>query len=245
MSRKILIFYIVTLFLIIVVCGGSTPEAKTVKKKPVFKGHTIESGLSSNTKKLINKIKKCTKKSATFKCNKESYKELTHYLYSSYYMNYDTKLNVTDVSKVKKRINTVKKINALLLKRAKKLYKGKNLKTINAYQDYISEKMDYKLKNPDMYRSMKRGSCVAYSTMLQIMCKVSGIPCKVYAGWNDDNEGHCWNRVKVNGKWYWSDACWYDNSMYDYEGYLHSRKLWSDHKEYRYYFGVYYALLPY
>jgi len=217
---------------------------KTVKKKKP-KYHTIESKLSKKTRKLIKKIKKCEKDVAKFKgYNEKTYDELTKYLYSKYHICYEDGILITDVKRVKKRIKSVEHVNQILYERVKKIYKGKNLKTIKAFHGYIEWKITYKLKNPDMYKSMKRGSCVAYSTMLKVMCDICDIPCRIYAGWRDPENGHCWNRIKIKGKWYWSDACWFDNSMYDYDDYLYSRKLWWDHLEYKPLY-IYDVSLPY
>ena len=57
------------------------------------------------------------------------------------------------------------------------------------------------------------------------------IPCELIAGYPSSGEGHAWNRVRINGVWYWSDICWYDNP--DGSKYLKSINLWDDHRCFR------------
>ena len=214
-------------------------EAKTTNNKL----HTVESKLSSSTKRIINKIKKSNKKSIKFNYNIKTYNELTQYLNSNQYIIYEDGIFITKVSLVKKRIKSVEYVNKILYNRANKLYCGKNIKTLKRYENYICKKIHYKLQ-PDIYKSMRNGSCVVYSNMLKIMCDISGIPCKIYAGWATPQDGHCWNRVKIKNKWYWVDLCWEDNSLYN--DYSYSRSLWFDHLEYKnLWFGIYKVLLSY
>ncbi|MBQ1295772.1 MAG: transglutaminase domain-containing protein, partial [Clostridiales bacterium] len=121
----------------------------------------------------------------------------------------------------------------ILYRRTKKLYRGKNMKTLEAFEQYIEDKITYHLPNPDMYKNMRYGTCVSYATMLKAMCDMSGIPCRIYAGWATPWDGHCWNRVKVKSRWFWADLCWDDNTIYGDTSYLHQRKLWEDHWEYK------------
>lgn len=82
---------------------------------------------------------------------------------------------------------------------------------------------------------MKRvGVCEAYARMTKEICDAVGIECEYVIGYADngiERAGHAWNRVKINGTWYWTDTCWdgsYDTTYYDY--YL-SETLWSNHEE--------------
>lgn len=241
--KKINIF--IFLIIIIIFCSFLQSqntyivEAKTTKNKL----HTIESKLSFSTKQMINKIKKSKKRTIELKGNINIYKELIQYLNSKQYIIYEDKIIITNVPLMKKRIQSVEYVNKILYKRANRLYCGKNIKTLKRYENYICKKIHYKLQ-PDIYKSMKNGSCVVYSNMLKIMCDISGIPCKIYAGWATPQDGHCWNKVKVKNKWYWVDLCWQDNSLYS--DYSYSRNLWSDHLEYKnLWFGIYKVLLSY
>ena len=51
----------------------------------------------------------------------------------------------------------------------------------------------------------RQGDCAGIASAFYVMCKKNHIPVRYVIGWADD-ECHAWNRVKVNGKWYWIDA---------------------------------------
>lgn len=78
------------------------------------------------------------------------------------------------------------------------------------------------------------GDCIDYADAFCSMCKMCGIPCKLYTGiaYNSSTDYgyHAWNRVKIGKKWYWIDPTWYDCGFYnDHKYYLH-RKLWKNHR---------------
>ena len=77
--------------------------------------------------------------------------------------------------------------------------------------------------------SKGRGVCRDYSDAFWAMCKVSGIQCEYYAGTVTGGGRHGWNRVKIEGKWYWIDVTWMDNRTIDKRYYL-KRRLWKNHK---------------
>ena len=231
--KKVLI-----LLAVVLICYGMTTGAK----KPTCR--TIESRLTPQTRHLLKQIKKSKKDSQVFYGSEKTFKELTAYLNSDSHIFFDGNITVYSMDKVQARIRTVERVNRQLYRRTKKLYRGKSIRTLESYIDFISNKLTYKLPNPDMYRSMKRGTCVAYASMLKVMCDISGIPCRIYAGWNEEGEGHCWNRVRIKKKWYWCDVTYYDNLMYNYLYYSYSRKLWDDHEEYMP-IRIYRVSLPY
>ena len=238
--KKILVFFIVLLCFII---PAPKEQQNLPRGKPKIK--TIESQLSKPTKKLIKQINKTAALEKKFpKYSIKTYNELIGYLNSKEYIEYNNGIYVTNTKAVKRRIASVKKVNKILYKRVKKLYKGKNIKTLEAFEYYIEDKITYYLPNPDMYKNMRYGTCVAYASMLKAMCDMAGIPCKIYAGWATPQDGHCWNRVKLRGKWLWCDICWDDNTICGDTSYLHQRSLWYDHWDYKP-LSIYRVLLSY
>ena len=228
-DKRILIILVILLGIMALTPGKQTeiPEGKQ-------KIRTIESRLSPQTKKLIKRIRSTTAPEKSFRgYDARVYRELARYLNSEWHIKYDGCIIVTDVKAVQKRIISVRKVNKILYRRTRKLYRGRNMKTLEAFEQYIEDKITYHLPNPDMYKSMRYGTCVSYATMLKAMCDMSGIPCRIYAGWATPWDGHCWNRVKVKGRWFWADLCWDDNTIYGDTSYLHQRKLWEDHWEYK------------
>ena len=219
-------------FLLLVILMMSTHINPVVTEAKTVKYHTIENQLDKNTKKLITKIKSNNASFCILKCSKTTYHNLTKYLYSDYHMYYlDDEIYITDVKLVKNRIKSVEKVNRNLYKQVKKLYRGKRVITLLAYENYIGKTMKYSYLTPDIYYCTERGTCVSYSVMLKVMCDISHIPCHIYAGWMTPKLGHCWNKVKVEGKWFWADACWYDLCKKLKYGY--SRKVWTDHLRYK------------
>ena len=78
--------------------------------------------------------------------------------------------------------------------------------------------------------SKGRGVCRDYSDAFWAMCKVSGIQCEYYAGTVTGGGRHGWNRVKIEGKWYWIDVTWMDCGKSINKNYYLKRKLWKNHK---------------
>lgn len=74
------------------------------------------------------------------------------------------------------------------------------------------------------------GVCRDYSDAFWAMCKVSGIQCEYYAGTVTGGGRHGWNRVKIEGKWYWIDVTWMDCGKSINKNYYLKRKLWKNHK---------------
>lgn len=78
--------------------------------------------------------------------------------------------------------------------------------------------------------SKGRGVCRDYSDAFWAMCKVSGIQCEYYAGTVTGGGRHGWNKVKIEGKWYWIDVTWMDCGKSINKNYYLKRKLWKNHK---------------
>ena len=51
----------------------------------------------------------------------------------------------------------------------------------------------------------RQGDCAGISSAFYVLCKKNKIPVRYVIGWTKDY-CHAWNRVKLNGKWYWIDA---------------------------------------
>jgi hypothetical protein len=76
----------------------------------------------------------------------------------------------------------------------------------------------------------KKAQCAGYASLFYQMCLNAGIKCEYIVGCIDGDEDcltcHAWNRVKVDGKWYWVDVCWNDTGSKP-DRYLLSETLWS------------------
>lgn len=87
-----------------------------------------------------------------------------------------------------------------------KKYKGKaktRLKKIYNYcrkTEYVSH-----VKTARDVFERRQGDCAGISSAFYVLCKKNGIPVRYVIGWTETN-CHAWNKVKVNGKWYWCDA---------------------------------------
>lgn len=51
----------------------------------------------------------------------------------------------------------------------------------------------------------RQGDCAGIASAFYVLCKAKNIPVRYVIGW-DGKYCHAWNRVKLNGKWYWIDA---------------------------------------
>lgn len=111
-------------------------------------------------------------------------------------------------------IKLTEKTNTKIYKICKRIGIKNGQKPKTAYakiKNYICKKLKYKRTQADVGTALKtgRGNCVAYARLNEKMCGTCGIPCKSYSGFTG-TIGHEWNRVKIGGKWYWSDLCWMD-----------------------------------
>lgn len=98
---------------------------------------------------------------------------------------------------------------------------------------YLNYDFSYSVRSIQEAFIKKVGVCEAYARMTKAICDYVGIECEYVTGYADNSNGwgyHAWNRVKINGTWYWSDVCWdgsFDKTVYTY--YL-SEALWDNHK---------------
>lgn len=117
---------------------------------------------------------------------------------------------------------------------------------VRAIHDYLIYNADY-VNNGD-YRSAekwafgaegvllhKEGVCNSYAIAFYIMAKIAGLDCRYVTGniAQNGNPSHAWNRVKVDGVWYYIDCTWDDPVGGGCENYIYylSPKLWNDHIE--------------
>jgi hypothetical protein len=65
------------------------------------------------------------------------------------------------------------------------------------------------------------GTCYEFSALLQILLEHVGIECHVYGGYFHNSDGssviHKWNRLRLNGAYYWSDVR-IDNASFERSG---------------------------
>lgn len=76
------------------------------------------------------------------------------------------------------------------------------------------------------------GVCQSYAIAFYMMATSAGLDCRYVTGHvTTTGGGHAWNRVRVDGAWYYIDCTWDDpvgGGYEDYEYYL-SQALWFDH----------------
>ena len=99
-----------------------------------------------------------------------------------------------------------------------------------AIHDYINSKIEYAYNSsgaPETAQwahniigvaSKDKGVCESYAKTFLFLCRVYGIDCIIITGYSY-GEGHAWNAVEIDGKWYYADLTWNDgNSNYYYFG---------------------------
>lgn len=79
----------------------------------------------------------------------------------------------------------------------------------------------------------KKAVCSGYANAFKLLRSSSGIPCEYVSGsayTKDGYEGHAWNQVAIDNKWYNVDVTWCDDEMrYDYF-LVPDRQIYLDHK---------------
>lgn len=148
-----------------------------------------------------------------------------------------------DILQNKKKINmAVKKVMTKTIKK-----NMSDLEKVKALHDYLVLNIEYDYKNyqnnrvPDdsyqIYGALikRKAVCDGYSKSMQVLLKKAGIP-SIFVTGTADGEGHSWNLVKVNGKYYHIDATWDDSvpnkpGVVNYNYFLLTNKqLKKDHK---------------
>lgn len=111
-----------------------------------------------------------------------------------------------------------------ILKRYK--VKGKGKTAYKKIRRYIrSGKYITGIKSAQGFFENHGGDCSAHASAVYVLCKVQGIPVRFCIGAFDTGNGydcHAWNRVKLNGVWYWVDETM---------GQPLTKRLWWDYKK--------------
>lgn len=87
-----------------------------------------------------------------------------------------------------------------------KKYKGtkrQRLKKIYRYCKRTRYKAHAKTAK-DVFQN-RQADCAGIAEAFYVLCKKNRIPVRYVIGWSY-GECHAWNKVKLNGKWYWIDA---------------------------------------
>ena len=102
-----------------------------------------------------------------------------------------------------------------------------------ALDNWFRDEYSYIYEVYDVYTALQLGGgvCTTYAQLADILCAKAGIECLYVSGDADnglgeDSGSHAWNKVKVNGKWYYVDYTWNISHQY----YL-TETLWEDHSE--------------
>lgn len=84
----------------------------------------------------------------------------------------------------------------------------------------------------------KKSTCSGFSELYYFLCRKAGVPCHMVSG-NTHGGAHAWNIIKIKGKWYQVDSCWYacDRRGSKYFGqtkHFRDHKLAPEYKEYNF-----------
>lgn len=78
----------------------------------------------------------------------------------------------------------------------------------------------------------KEGVCESYAVAFYMLAKIAGLDCHYVVGAVETSDAdHAWNRVKVDGVWYYIDCTWDDpvgGGAENYQYFL-SKSIWKDH----------------
>lgn len=115
---------------------------------------------------------------------------------------------------------------------------------VKAIHDYLIYNADY--VNDGNYQTAEKwafgasgvllhheGVCGSYALAFYMMAEIAGVECDYVFGFvtSAPDVNHAWNRVKLNGRWYYLDATWDDPTGGGQERYLYylSEEGWGDH----------------
>lgn len=138
----------------------------------------------------------------------------------------DTDEMIIYMSKMRSTLLQAQKNRKWAKKKVKKLHlmRYSPYKRLIRICDYIDDNWEYDSSQIWVEQAIKthRANCSAYADLVYILCKASHLPVQYMIGWVAYNPPgwHCWNRVKVKGKWYWVDIT---------GGYYPTKKLWKTH----------------
>lgn len=191
---------ILTLFLILML--SVTSQAKTFDEKVdgiisggkvATKSYSIGALYEYKYTNLLQKPPMCycpwlayvaVDKYVTIECRKSKY-----YLY----INADLKSLLSAEAKFNKRFARSFKATGAKWRKVRKIY------------NYCVKTRYAHLKTAKDVFTKRQGDCAAISAAFYVLCKAKGIPVRYIIGWADGN-CHAWNRVLVDGQWYWIDC---------------------------------------
>ena len=81
----------------------------------------------------------------------------------------------------------------------------------------------------------REGVCQSYAIAFYMMATAAGVQCEYVTGYATNSVGstgrHAWNRVQIDGVWYYIDCTWDDPTGGGHECYSYylSETLWSNH----------------
>ena len=84
--------------------------------------------------------------------------------------------------------------------------RGSPKRKVKKIYDYCAEtKYVPHIKTAREVFTTRQGDCAGISAAFYVLCKAKHIPVRYVIGWG---EGTChgWNRVKINGRWWWVDC---------------------------------------
>ena len=108
--------------------------------------------------------------------------------------------------------HTIKGNESLVSRNTKKLYKYRN--DPKALENW---KLQFKKEVYLRLLKDKETLCTGYSLLVKTLSNLAGLECEIIQGYNTLNSkkisdpnapNHSWNAVKIDGKWYLSDATW-------------------------------------
>lgn len=86
-----------------------------------------------------------------------------------------------------------------------------------AHDDYDEEMKAIRKKPAGLYGGLIEGKaiCAGYALILHEALKYVGLKSQYVIGFVPENDGHAWNQVQIDGKWYNADPTW-DSQEYQY-----------------------------
>lgn len=113
------------------------------------------------------------------------------------------------------------------------LYNGMSqIDAIVAINNWMCNHLTYS-SGSDAFEVLQSGQaqCGGYASLFNQLCASAGIECKYVSGCHHGDPNcipcHAWNKVKLNGTWYWVDVCWNDTGS-SRTAYLLSPTLWEN-----------------
>lgn len=165
-------------------------------------------------------------------CKKTLYKNKKYVMY--YYKKQLSYRRNIHQKKMNKEANRV--IRSLHLKNKSNKEKAKQIyKWIGKHVRY-----DYGFRCWSGYDALlkRKSTCSGFSELYYFLCRKTGVPCHMVSG-NTPGGSHAWNIIKIKGKWYQVDSCWYacDRRGSKYFGqtkHFKDHKLAPEYKKYKY-----------